>query len=895
MTAKQHLQQVVATLHRYLLGRDPGDAQRAYQLAKAGTAECPAHVWLYLIHIWLVSETGRTTVAEGLLHSFKSALASYANSPDVTAFYHFLVGLCAADTDPKALKKSEDTLLALGASSEREHAYAHLLAYLYKDHDPVKSYHYAEHSFAEGCRSPLVYCCLAKSFMSGRRYYRPELMLAFLRWAHTHGVLNADLLEINREMVQSIVKEDVALFSAIYDQCELAWLLQELATCLATTEDTSPLAYQVYKKLEQKQLFDERVNCMLMRAAYANAVPTVSKFAMLSFIKSDLEHIGDISIEETPLDPVLPYVCHLLLTLPTMAGMIKRHNLEGLLYQVSLACATQVSPARDQLYHNSLFVYALAEPQLATTHPDLHQHMLFQLFEDFFAYQLTFTDPCIAQVMVSEAQKKTPLTYDVWDMVGEITAISNTFQLLSFDVDKKIRLAKPTMEKLVNGGDIHLCEAFYRNKLVSPDLLLYMALYYVDNQQSTPLSLEILARAVKLKDLANDTKLRLNLALGDMLASQDKAQALDYYREVSIDQVSAEHVPHMFEVFLTGKEYYLALEVISHWQTAIPEPLLHKGISDIVDNYLIGSSRRQSALQIVAQPIYALLIQGYEHPEFLPIVLNCYQGNVSELAELSCALHARSVTYLALDQHVLGEAIRSQSMSAEAQQVFVRYYHRMPDDKLASDFIYYICYHLMTMGAAHCVGQQLVSVIETLAMAGDSPNYLLYLSLCMALDHVSEINREIILQETLTYLDEIDVFFPAFMGLDTPHLSPKQATLFAVTYRARAGQDVYLVLQIDGGEHRRIPMDYFRFGMYLASFPLFYNEQISYYFEDETAVSATYQLTQADITLKKDSPHPFFAINNAILYKELFKHAELEKTLERLYKTPDYINFDTLI
>ena len=891
MTAKHYLRELLLPLHQYLLGEDRQALSTAYQVAKQGTEACPAHVWLYLYHVWLCLETGRISTAEGLLHTFRHALGSYSQNADVTSFYHFLVGLAASTTDDKVLKKTEDTLVSMALAQNQEHAYHSLLAYLYRERDPLKSHHYAETSFVAGCRSPLMYHCLHKSLLSGRRYYRPDMALSFIRWACTHGVLTADLLDMNRELIQGLVSQDTALFTTICHQHDLGWLLQALATCLAASGETSWDAYTIYKKFEQKQLFDEPVNRALMKAAAVHGVSTVSKFAMLSFIKSDLAHL---TLEEQPLDSVLPYVFHMLLTLPTLTGMVKRHQLEPLLQQVAVACVNQPSEGRERMYHNSLFAYVLTQTDVNTLDEAAQQQMLFHLFEDCFAYVFTFVEP-MAQVMVSEPLKKTPQTYPIEAGKAVIYAVTPSFQLLCFDGDAKLKQVKPTLEKRVSVPvTLALCEMFYRNKLVSPDLLLHMALTYIDNQLTSPQAIEVMSRAVKLKELTNPIKTKLNLVLGDVfIQSAHAARALEHYREVDIEQVAAQHVPHMFSVFLETKAYHLVLRVIQSWQDALSQTLLYQGVVDIVDNYLINSSRRKAIEQHLASAIATLLCGGHEHPSFLPILLRCYQGDVARLAMVSEALHKQGITYPTLDQSLLTEAIQMQNISPMVQQVFVRYYAQYPDEKLSSDFIYYLCYQLLT--GSELVGTEMVSVIETLAMASDRPNYLLYLSLCMALPQVSETYRETIVQATLAYLDSIDVFFPGLMGLDSPHLSPRQATLFAVSHRAKPDQSVYLVLQIDGGEHQRIAMDYFRFGMYLASFPLFYQEEIRYYFEEAEQVSEVYTVTHTQARLKKDSDHLFFRINNALLYQEMFKHKELEQTLESMYRTPTYTHFQTLI
>jgi len=83
-------------------------------------------------------------------------------------------------------------------------------------------------------------------------------------------------------------------------------------------------------------------------------------------------------------------------------------------------------------------------------------------------------------------------------------------------------------------------------------------------------------------------------------------------------------------------------------------------------------------------------------------------------------------------------------------------------------------------------------------------------------------------------------------------------------------------------------MQYVKYGMYMSSIPLFYNEEITYYFSEELPTGSVGTKTE---TVKNTTPflhsHPtdqFFTINNAIIYEQMFKHDQVEKALGKLVK-----------
>jgi len=81
-------------------------------------------------------------------------------------------------------------------------------------------------------------------------------------------------------------------------------------------------------------------------------------------------------------------------------------------------------------------------------------------------------------------------------------------------------------------------------------------------------------------------------------------------------------------------------------------------------------------------------------------------------------------------------------------------------------------------------------------------------------------------------------------------------------------------------------MEYLRYGLYSTKLPLFYNETITYYYSEEMptgsiATQESYHKNTAPY-LNDNHPDSYFAINNAIIYEQMFKHQLVEDIVDGL-------------
>ena len=108
-------------------------------------------------------------------------------------------------------------------------------------------------------------------------------------------------------------------------------------------------------------------------------------------------------------------------------------------------------------------------------------------------------------------------------------------------------------------------------------------------------------------------------------------------------------------------------------------------------------------------------------------------------------------------------------------------------------------------------------------------------------------------------------------------------------YKSQPDKNCRLYYRIEGsGAYTAVPMQYIRYGIYLAAVPMFYNETLTYYFSEELSSGS---VTTREFSVKNTKPFvhenpddPYFTINNAIICEHMFKHDQVEKLISGLVK-----------
>ena len=872
MLSPKKINLTITKYYGYYLSGDGEYLIQAYQLSKEAYEKYPANIDMFFWHAFLNIELGRASNAITMLTGFKSYMSYFKGQNSVIATYYFLQYLA----DKQQSKKAQDVVEALDGN------FNHLLCYMHIKEDHNKAYPYLDKAFNDGCRSPFLYLAFNEIFKKGRKYYRENILLSFLKWASIRDVLTEESLKLNWEIVGELLSQNIELFIRIYKQTKSVWLLKEICLVLAKKGDYTEFAHVLYKELIAKQIYDEEINTALLYSAYNTDAEDVSRFSIKKFLSGR-------NLSAVPKE-VMAYIFHLILSTPHLYDIEEEYSLKDEIIVTAVNAANEQIHLQNKRYYNSLFCYTLKNVPVGyknEAYDKLITIMEDNVFEVMFSYTVYVKDPAIKFVWVSEHTRQSPSIYTVADGAATIRVSSHNFKVLCLDETKtSIVHETPKIEEHIK-GDFWLYNYFYKKNKIATELLVALSIHFVKENTETEQSYDVLSRTMRIKGLSKIFKKQIISSLGNVLSTLNNPQkALDYYRETDTNTLDEKYIAAMFNVFTTNEEHELALNLIYQKSQNIEETILSNYLVETINNVKPRDRRYKTTFPLIIDAIYELLIKGVYKEEFVNAIIDHYGGSVEDWCYLSNVLNNNHINNINLDIKILSDAIKMRHLSPSVQQVFMRLYTFSDDIEVVKDFVYYLCYQVISNNIS--LEKDIIETLKAIYIR-DEENKLLLITLGIAQIKTNEEEQDEdangIIKAALAHLHKEGMFLPAFADVDTRY--------FCVTHIGKPDQTLTLYYKIkDQEDFTYTQMKYFRFGIYVAFLPIFYNDEIEYHIYELNEEVKHYK--NEKFNLAKDTDSTFFAINNALIYYEMFKYDDMEKTLDKMFSPQEKASFKML-
>jgi len=860
----------------YMLG-DESSLERAYEAAVSAFEECQSSVELLFYNIFFHFELARFDEGDKLLEGFKHYVGHYKSKyPKLYAGYLFLLGM--QNLDEKNVKKHAEIIEEI-AQEHEEPIFNELLCFMYmKCNNLDKSYGFLELAQMQGSRSPFIYMCFHKIFMSGGRFYKTNVLVDYLKWANSKNIITSEDLGKNAGMIKGHVETNMSLIKDIYNKLDEKpeWLLIEICNELAKSSDTSIEAYRFYKEVEQRQINTNDYNRVLIHSAYRNNIEDISRYSMEVYIE---EGIKDLEIT--------PFIYHTLLTSDKFSGLIEKFNLTTeILYVANLGAGN----GQSGRYYNSIYRFALENSE--ELEEDAKAVMEHCLNKDMFVYELEATSEEAKFVWVNERERKYAAIYELENGKCSINIFSKYFRVICLDKDKKdiVEESPPMVRQLVN-ADMWLYKYFYKKEQIDASLVLALAAHYISESEDSDEAIEILNRALLNRNISNAFRIDISLTLGKILFALSRYdKALEYYKEVDERFLNERYIETMFTCFMNTGEYDKAVSLILQKSELLTERVLFGALHTIIG---IKKYRHQ-----VVYALYELILKGYYDKNFLDVVIEHYKGSQKEWHVLEQALRNMNITEPALDERILENAIFVRDISEESQDIFLRMHKLRRATPIVDKFILYICFEVIKNNKN--ISPNVLIVLEKLCELNQSNMLLMALATVYIQKKVSTHSSERIIKKALTIIEETGIMLPVFMDLDEKYLTETIERNVCISYHGTEGKRIYLHYKSQGDEEFITEqMFYFKFGIYVFNLCVFHNEIISYFFseEEDGVPPENYELLTARnnrITLKQGAEDNFSLINNAAIYYEMYKYDDLESILPVLFKKPEKPRFTVL-
>ena len=818
---------------------------------------------LFWLGIYFSIELGHFDKANEMLDAAYTYRSFYKNNYpfDYKVLLFLYAYLEIKQKRAKSAKKHMRTLEASSKNPDFDHllmlGMLHLAFYEYDD-----AYRCLQYSFELGCRSVFLFNALFTYYRTAAKTPKvmtikeSKLLLLTVNWAINHSANVEDIIAVYQDELLKGGQIDLA--EHIYRQFPNQWILKELCVHYMSIPDYGPVAHSYYRDAERRQVYIPNLSYYLVRAAFENGSERIHHYTMAQYLRKP---DGDVDL--------LVYVYHLLLTDPSLSDLAESKVSEIL--QMAALCLQSGIRGR---HANSLYYFfwiKCNETQITGKNVDRAEEIL---REEMCKFEIADPKGTVRYLYVNEWEKLGITEYkfpeDGTPLV--IEAVGSGFRYTGLS-EGRARVLDTRLEirRRVASAGVALYRHFYDNGLQSFEVIAYL----VKSQESCDKTL----KAVLESPVASKAfKTQCSVALGRLNYDKGKLDlALDYYGKADEDSLDDALLEHMLTAYIKQKVYPDAAGLIARKWRRIDSRVLFNVCKPLaVKKY----ARHHPAIVNAA---YQLLLDSKYDKNLLEVVLNNFEGTQKEWLALSRAISDLSMHEPRLDRLILKNAAWAHHFDEETQRVFVR--NANDTDK---DFIYYAIYE-MIVGKVKPLPETITALEHIYFETQDEKGLLAYGLSFVYLGHdINTAKSDEIILASLLAQEKSGIFFPIFKG------SKRVTGTYIEKYRpfmykTLPGKDVRLYYKVDAEEDwRSLPMEYWRFGLYLARVPHFYNENLTYYFSEElptgSITTKENEISNKEMHLDDNKNDPFFIINNATIYEQMFRYEQVEEIIGGLVK-----------
>ena len=758
---------------------------------------------------------------------------------------------------------------------------AHLIFGEYDD-----AHRYLTVSLLNGAKGVFTYYGLYYCYKNGPQSaflnalpHSERTLLPVLLWASAADI--EDILNLYAGHIQAVVAREPDAGERIYAFCQSPVILRALCMGRMFGGDFSREAYDRYRDAERKQLSISGLYPFLLKAAFVNGVERVNHYAMSEFLKT-----GEIDAE------LKVYVYHLLLTDPSLSDLLPARREEILRF--ANHCVENGLTGRMV---NSLYYYFWTQ---CAEMGDSNQNA--EKAEEYLKTDFTrFVVEASAEtrfIYVTEPEKKGMAVYETVprDNISEavVSASDGGFSVVCLSAARRNILNEPVnVRRMVTRAEPALYRHFFRKGGRDFALVGYLANYYLNcvaSMVETPgddIITDVFEAALADKDISKPFKMRIFVALGGLYYHNGQfAKALSCYSAVDENYLDDDYIEQILNVFLQTREWARAAGLIMRKGRRVSDKALFNAIKQL------SGPAHAAHHPNLAEAAYGLLTRSWFDHELLAIALSRYHGGQAEWQALSRALAAVNVNEPKLDEIILKNSIWMHQFDEDAEKTFARMAVSDPANPLLKRFTLYCSYEMIVNNARP--NYETLTLLEKSYLAEPSNSLLAY-ALCHVYlrNNLNTFNSDIILQMAVEAQKAQGILLPVFREYrgkrpSMPYIEKNQPFI----YRGLPDKNVWLYYRVDDETaFRAVQMRYFSFGLYLAKLPLFYREQLTYYFSEEMptgSITTRESAVNNDVVYlnekAEDNGDAFFVINNAIIYEQLFKHNLVEEIITGLVK-----------
>ena len=869
------------------LGQRPGGLLKAEALLNDALAANPVSAPLLLMSVFVHIESGDYPRAAEKLYPALRYRAFFRQSAPL---YHgaliFLQAYLESRRDGRVRNAGKTRKRLAAAAGAHPVLYAASAMLHMEAGDRKSAFADLLESYRRGCASPFLYAALWRFYGDGASPSDP-LVCPFLLWALAHG---ADLRPVSR-FTDCVEPEFFAdgtgrLLARDYPHPDL---LRKLCAYYIGARDYSEEARAAYKKAEDRQIAAPGLPESLIRASRINGAEDIGRYTMENYLKSPAAR------SETDAG-LRAFVFHLILTDPRLAEFIVAMRNDMLRFG-----AFCLENGLEGRHFNSVYLFFAAgggaDGADRLRVQGLVKRARQMLKKALFLYEVRFADPesKVTRLLVYEKERAEPELYDVGKNAAYVLAASRDFTCVGLTgggrgVSGEVPAVTAMLE---NPGSGLLWSFFDEGERMFP-LLARLGNEILEGEASGAAirpekAVPVLTALLESGLASAPLKSSANAVLGGIM--QDGArydEALAYYSAADENFLDGRRIERMLAVFVNAGQWERAGGIVAGKADLLSDRALFHAAEKI------AQSQSPAAVRAAAGAAYGLLIRNWYDRRLLELALGHYAGSRAQWQELSRVLAAASFPEPELDAMILRQSVQTRGFDAGSERVFGRLFKNSPGDPAVGEYAYYCVYEMIVNKVRP--SYETLLILEKLYDEGGDWLLAVALSHVYLTHGITTFRSEAILADALAEQEKLGILFPVFQGnRDKTGASAYIEKNRAFLYRGLPGKDVRLCYKVDDeAVYRTKKMRYIRFGVYLCVIPHFYGESVSYHFSETLPTGSVStkeeSVKNTGVYIAEDSDDPYFAINNALVYEQMFRYDQAEKIIAGMVREKKSVN-----
>lgn len=852
--------------------------QRANQAVIAAHRRNTVHIRLYVLTIFIAIEAGHHDSANEMLDKamgYRSFLKSHE-----PLYYGVLCFLYAyLEINQKRARSARKHRRALtdhikNAAPSPEYTVMQGLLHLAAGEFP-EAYKFLTEAHREGSNSIFLYEGLYRYYKTAVSGFEGMSILPVLTYAAERGAdINATAAKYT-ETLSAAIAADPDAGEKLYEASKFPLILKDICAHRIAKNDMSPEAFRFYRDAEKKQVFMPELFNALVRASYENNAPKINRFPLAKFL-------AGVTRDGISEPGFAVYVYHFLLTDPALADLLP--DAQSKILQLGTRCLEAGITGREA---NSIYYYLWSRFRaLGISGVDLDKAEEI-LRENLTLFELrTAENSAIKFVYITEPEKRGMEVYEIEENSTIIEAVSeNAAYTCLGKAQREILHEEVTIRPMIGQAGPELYLYFFRKGDRRFHLLAFLANYYLRLETPPDEAIPVFEALLPEKRVTKAYKMRLLVALGRLHYNAFSfEQALECFGEVDEDAIGDDFIEQLLSIYLQTREFGRAAKLISTKHKNIPNETLFEAVTSLLSKKTDGINEQ------IAEIGYVLLMKNFFSEKLLAFVLKHYNASYTEWANLSRVIDEDNRAAPKLDARVLESALHMNSFDTQAQKAFARIFAAGKETRLTAEFTELATYEMLANSTRP--NYDVINILEKIYFGTNNAAPKVLLSWALAGTYlrynITTFKSEEIIRNAISALETEGILFPVFKenkSAPTPFIEKFQPFL----YKSLPDKDCWLYYRIDGAKNfSAMPMQYVRYGIYVAAVPMFYNESFTYYFSEEMqSGSVTTKENSVKNTkpfLHESSDDFYFTINNAIIYEQMFKHDQVEKLISGLVK-----------